>query len=296
MALTAESNRQGPGRPQASLDGFPRRCGLSSDDERELIAPVDGDCEARDSMVRANLGLVVAIARDFRHRGLELDDLIGEGNLGLIRAAQKFDPSFGVRFSTYAAFWIKEAIHCALINTTATIRVPGYMTRLLTKWRRTERILFQKAGRAPTFEEIASSLQFTDVQKSLVARAFRVGNLQLEANYSAQTGNTLADEARDRQPPIEYLLESAEEWVITVRRMGRLESRERTILALHFGLGGEALTLREIGRRLGITTTWARTIKLRALHKLSFEAPNDVKPQHGVAACRQRDWTPVVSV
>src|SRR5262245_47819249 len=95
-----------------------------------------GDHEAKARMVQANLRLVVKIARDYVGRGLVLDDLIGEGNLGLIRAAEDFDPRFGTRFSTYASYWIKQAIRHALINTTATIRLPAHMVGLLTKWRR----------------------------------------------------------------------------------------------------------------------------------------------------------------
>ena len=103
-------------------------------------------------MIRANLRLVVKIARDYSGRGMSLDDLIGEGNLGLIRAAEDFDPSFGTRFSTYAAHWIKQAIRHALTNTTATIRLPAHMVTLLSKWRKAERALTRELGQAPTFE------------------------------------------------------------------------------------------------------------------------------------------------
>ena len=270
MALTAESNRHGLDPAPASFEDLPRGWRLSSDNQCEPTALLDGgDREARDRMVQANLGLVAAIARHFLGRGLDYDDLIGEGNLGLIRAAQRFNSSFGTKFSTYAAFWIKEAIRCALINTTATIRVPAYMTRLRMKWRRAERILSQEAGRTPTFEEIATSLQLTDVQNFLVSQALRVGQVRLEVNYSAESGNWLADEARDERPPSDCFLESEKDWVSTARRMDRLDTRERVVLTLRFGLEGEILTRKEIGRRLGITGEGARGIELRALRKLS---------------------------
>ena len=100
-----------------------------------------------------------------------LDDLIGEGNLGLIRAAEEYDPRFGTRFSTYASYWIKQAIRHALINTSATIRLPAHMVGLLTKWRRAERSLCRELGRAPSFDEVASHLGLSESQKSLVAKA-----------------------------------------------------------------------------------------------------------------------------
>src|SRR5207253_3748621 len=131
----------------------------TSAEECELAGAIaGGDLDARARMIRCNLRLVVKIARDFAGRGIVLDDLIGEGNLGLIRAAEEFDPRFGTRFSTYASYWIKQSIRQALINTTATIRLPAHMIGLLTRWRRAERALGREAGRAPTFDEVASHL------------------------------------------------------------------------------------------------------------------------------------------
>src|SRR5271170_616238 len=114
-----------------------------------------GDVDARTRMIQANLRLVVKIALDYVGRGMILEDLIGEGNLGLIRAAEEFQPRFGTRFSTYAAYWIKQSIRHALINTTSTIRLPAHMVGLLTKWRRGERALYRQLGRTPTFNEVA---------------------------------------------------------------------------------------------------------------------------------------------
>ena len=113
---------------------------LSAVEERVLAdAIARGDRDARSRMIQANLRLVVKIAREYLGRGMVLDDLIGEGNVGLIRAAEDYDPRFGTRFSTYASYWIKQAIRHALINTTATIRLPAHMIGLLTRWRRAER-------------------------------------------------------------------------------------------------------------------------------------------------------------
>jgi RNA polymerase primary sigma factor len=269
MTLTAENNRPVPDSVPESVDGLPGRRRLSSYEECELSALIEGgDRDARDRLVEANLGLVVTIARQFCGRGLELDDLTGEGNLGLIRAAKDFQPRFGTRFSTYAAYWIKQSIRQALINTTAMIRLPSHMTGLLTKWRRAEETLFREAGRVPTFDEIASYLQLREVRTSLVAHAQQAGQLSFEGNCGGDSRNWLAYNVRNRQATSEDSVETEEEWLITLRRMERLDARERMILALRYGLEGEVLNFREIGLRLGITREWVRKLELHALHKL----------------------------
>src|SRR5579885_1362518 len=129
---------------------------LNADMEKELAYRIEkGDNEARDQMVRANLRLVVNIARSYTGKGLGLEDLIEEGNLGLLRAVEGFDPAMNTRFSTYASYWIKQSIKRAIINTAKTIRLPAYMEELLKKWRRASSQLQDELGRAPTQEEIA---------------------------------------------------------------------------------------------------------------------------------------------
>src|SRR5437762_13667451 len=123
---------------------------LNADEEKQLAYRIeDGDSEARDRMVRANLRLVVNIARSYTGKGLGLQDLIEEGNLGLLRAVEGFDPARETRFSTYASYWIKQSIKRALVNTAKTIRIPAYMVELLAKWRRAAAKLQEEAGRAP---------------------------------------------------------------------------------------------------------------------------------------------------
>ncbi len=228
-----------------------------------------GDREARTRMIQANLRLVVKIAQDYVGRGIVLDDLIGEGNLGLIRAAEEFDPRFGTRFSTYASYWIKQAIRHALINTTTTIRLPAHMVGLLTKWRRAERELCRGADRAPSFDEIASSLGLSEAQKVLVARAQQARQLKLESVISGTDHHWSPDDSVDRHDTPDSLLEADDERDLLLRRMDRLDARERAILSLRYGLEGEPpLTLKEIGRRLGVTREWVRKIELRAIRKL----------------------------
>jgi RNA polymerase primary sigma factor len=248
---------------------------LTAAEERELAAAIArGDKDARKRMIEANLRLVVKIARDYMGRGIALDDLIGEGNLGLIRATQEYDPRFGTRFSTYASYWIKQAIRHALINTTATIRLPAHMVGLMTRWRRAERALCRELRRAPTFEEIASFLGLSPMQKTLVARAQRARQLKLENGLSGDTNRWSPEEAVDDRESPESSLEAEDERARLRSRLDRLDDRERVILSWRYGLeGAEPLTLKEIGRRLGVTREWVRKIELRAVRKLDDQEP-----------------------
>src|SRR5437764_7428638 len=150
---------------------------LNADQEKELAYRIEvGDTQARDRMVRANLRLVVNIARSYTGKGLGLQDLIEEGNLGLLRAVQGFDPTMNTRFSTYASYWIKQSIKRALINTAKTIRIPAYMVELLGKWRRASAKLQDELGRPPTHEEIARCLNLPKKKLSIIKKAIRVYN------------------------------------------------------------------------------------------------------------------------
>ena len=150
---------------------------LSADDEHQLAVAIGaGDNQARDRMVRANLRLVVNIARGYTGKGLGLQDLIEEGNLGLLRAVEGFDPAMGTRFSTYASYWIKQSIKRALINTAKTIRIPAYMVELLSKWRRASTRLTEELGRTPTPEEIARVLGLPRKKLPIIKKAIRIYN------------------------------------------------------------------------------------------------------------------------
>src|SRR5262249_29235311 len=147
---------------------------LNAPQEQELaIAIGNGDVKARDRMVRANLRLVVNIARGYTGKGLGLQDLIEEGNLGLLRAVEGFDPAMGTRFSTYASYWIKQSIKRALINSAKTIRIPAYMVELLSKWRRASARLTEELGRSPTPEEVGRVLGLPRKKLSIIKKAIR---------------------------------------------------------------------------------------------------------------------------
>jgi RNA polymerase primary sigma factor len=234
-----------------------------------------GDSDARSRMIRANLRLVVKIARDYVGRGLSMEDLIGEGNIGLIRAAEDFDPRFGTRFSTYASYWIKQAIRHALTNTTATIRLPAHMVTLLSKWRKAERALARELGQAPSFDQVAVTLGLTDAQRTLVEQARRASQLRLEGGDDEGWS---PEEAGDHREGPDAAIEADDERQHLLGLLDRLDDRERTIVELRFGLDGDdPMTLKEVGRRLGVTREWVRKIEVRAVKKLDGDAPAEAK-------------------
>ena len=246
---------------------------LSAGEEHELAAAIArGDRDAKNRMIRANLRLVVKIAREYAGRGLMLDDLIGEGNLGLIRAVEEYDPRYGTRFSTYASYWIKQSIRHALINTTATIRLPAHMVGLMTKWRRKERDLARQLGFIPSADEVASHLGLTETQRSLVAKARRASHLKLESSFSDETNDLSSKKSDESQVSPDSVIQAEEEQRELFGKLERLDERERAIINHRFGLDGHApLTLKEVGKRLGVTREWVRKIEIRALMKLNDE-------------------------
>lgn len=284
--MTRERTR--PRRPAPVLDAYlsdiRHDALLSADEEARLAVRVAlGDTDARARMIRANLRLVVKIARQYAGGPLSLDDLVGEGNVGLIRAVECFRPEYGTRFSTYAAHWIKQAIRQALTNTTATIRLPAHMVGLLRRWARTARALARSLGHEPSFDEVADALDLSAAQREMVAQAMRARRLVREGAETETAWSS--EEASDPRPPVELECEADEERHAVLRRLDRLDGRERTVITLRFGLEGqEPLTLKEIGRRLGITREWVRKIELRAVRKLDDQRDaSSEHPRHALA-------------
>ena len=244
---------------------------LTPQDEQDLAVAIgEGDIRARDRMVRANLRLVVNIARGYTGKGLGLQDLIEEGNLGLLRAVEGFDPAMGTRFSTYASYWIKQSIKRALINTAKTIRIPAYMVELLSKWRRASTRLAEELGRTPSPEEIARVLGLPRKKLPIIKKAIRIYNLtpqtdQTDAGWSL--GEMLMDE--HARSPEDELVES-DNLAHVLRQLDIMDQREATVLRMRFGLDdNEPRTLKEIGETLGLTRERVRQIETEALGKLS---------------------------
>ena len=244
---------------------------LTADEELELAAQIaDGDVMARDRMVRANLRLVVNIARGYTGKGLALQDLIEEGNLGLLRAVEGFDPTVGTRFSTYASYWIKQSIKRALINSAKTIRIPAYMVELLSKWRRATARLSEELGRTPTNEEVARVLGLPKKKLPIIRKAIKISNGTPQSDQS-DAGWSLGEMVMDdrRKSPDEELLDH-DILRHAMELLGTLEEREATVLKLRFGLGGvEPRTLKEIGAELGLTRERVRQIETEALRRLA---------------------------
>jgi RNA polymerase primary sigma factor len=257
---------------------------LTAEEEQSLARRIgNGDAEARDRMVRANLRLVVNIARSYVGKGLGLQDLIEEGNLGLLRAVEGFDPEMGNRFSTYASYWIKQSIKRSLINSSKTIRIPAYMVELLSKWRRATNRLSDELGRAPTQEETARLLGLPKKKLPIIKKAIQIHNATPQGDQSEQgwsLGEMVADE-RLKSPDEELLDHDVLKTALDL--IGTLDPREATILRMRFGLNDTPPhTLKEIGLELGLTRERVRQIETEALQRL-HQALKDPKERYGLA-------------
>jgi len=243
---------------------------LTAQEELDLGARVRaGDAAARERMIRANLRLVVSIAKNYVNRGLSFMDLIEEGNLGLLKAVERFDPAEECRFSTYATWWIKQAIRRALINTAKTIRIPSYMVETIARWKQAQSELTFLLGRQPTPAEIAQELDLPPESWNLVRRAIRTSSTTGQtSNFEAMLANKDHPNARTRQrdddPLDEFEVEKIE------KLLSVIDEREAKILRMRYGLGDQKpMTLKEIGERISLTRERVRQIENEALKKLN---------------------------
>jgi RNA polymerase primary sigma factor len=243
---------------------------LSADQEKTLARRIaDGCTESRDHLVRANLRLVVNLARASVGKGVLLEDLIEEGNLGLLRAVESYDPEMNTRFSTYAAYWIKQSIRRGVVNTAKTVRVPAYMVELLSKWRRAVNQLNDELGRPPTQDETAKFLRMSKKKLGVIKKALRVYNAAPQTESASGEwlfGEAVAD---DRAQPPDVSLENTDDLSQVVGLMAKMEGREAAILRMRFGLdGSDPMTLKDVGDTLGLTRERVRQLECEALTKL----------------------------
>lgn len=250
------------------------------DQEQELgrLIMDENDQWARDQLVRSNLRLVVNIAKKYADRGMGLGDLIEEGNLGLIRAVDYFDPNRGVRFSTYAAWWIKQSIKRAMLENVQPVHIPTYMVALINQWRHTVAELESTLGRTPSVEEMAEimhvPLRKAKVIHRIVEVLSSVGEPYVgdEADEDQMLEATLEDPSAGRP---EDSLVASEEKAKALRLLDEIDPREADILRLHYGLDErKPMSLKEIGKKLGLTRERIRQIRRDALTKL-YECMND---------------------
>ena len=259
---------------EGSLDQYLREISqyplITREEEVELATRIKGGCEeSLDKLVRSNLRFVVSVAKKYQNQGVSLSDLINEGNLGLIRAAHKFDETKGIKFISYAVWWIRQAILQALAEQSRIVRVPLNRAGTLHRIGKRSSALQQELGREPTVEEIADGL---DISEDEVAKTLSISqsHLSLDAPLTPGEDNKLIDYLPDTQnasPDQETferaLTDSVEEVLST------LKDREAKILRLYFGLDGqEPMTLEEIGSMMGITRERVRQIKEKALARL----------------------------
>ena len=243
---------------------------LDAAEERDLSRRAHaGDKEARRRLIEANLRLVISIAKKYRGRGVMFEDLIQEGNAGLIRAVEKFDPSMGNRFSTYATWWIRQAVTRAIADQGRTVRLPAHVVDSLFRLRRAEAQLSVELGREATDEELAERL---DVEPEETRRLRRVSQPigSVNARIGAEDGSEMGDLLPDERLENDFARAEAGQWESTlVEAVKTLPDREAKVLELRHGLdGGKTRTLREVSETLGISQERARQVEIKALRTI----------------------------
>jgi len=242
---------------------------LTPKEERELARKIrKGDKEARKKMIEANLKLVVNIAKHYIGLGLPLTDLIAEGNLGLMRAVEKFNPRKGFRFSTYAAWWIKQAITRAIIEQAKTIRIPVYLSEMISKIKKKKEEFCQKYGREPTLQELARRVKISKKKLERI-EILMAKTASLEARIGEDKENEFVEVIKNEKAKTESEVERFLKHQEILELMEVLTPREREILDLRFGLKTQTpQTLAEVAKKLGISRERVRQIEERALEKL----------------------------
>jgi len=225
--------------------------------------------EARSRMVHANLRLVISVAKNFRNRGLPMEDLVEEGNVGLMNAVDRYDPSMGSRFSTYASYWIDQAIRRAVQNATQMIHIPSYLMEQIGHMKLAMRELSEKLGRQPTIEELARHMKTSPRKAAAISQAIRACTCPTQS-APAEDGTSVTDSLPDtRTPPPHDAIFSKSDADFVSKMLERITEREARVLKMRYGLNaGRRMTLKEIGEAVGLTRERVRQIEKQAKRKL----------------------------